>query len=59
MIASATLPMLQQLRQDLAARFPERRDVIDGALSAILAGEHALILGPPDPQTLCAPWPIP
>ncbi len=55
MTASATLPKLQQLRHDLAARFPERREVIDGALSAILAGEHALILGPPDPQTLYAP----
>ena len=28
-------------------RFPERRDVIDGALCAVLAGEHVLLLGPP------------
>jgi MoxR-like ATPase len=38
---------IQQLRTDLAARFPERKDVIDGALAAVLAGEHVLVLGPP------------
>lgn len=38
---------LQKLRADLAARFPERKDVIDGALCAILALEHVLLLGPP------------
>jgi len=38
---------LQQLRSDLSARFPERREVIDGALCAVLAGEHILLLGPP------------
>jgi len=38
---------LQDLRSDLAARFPERREVIDGALCAVLAGEHILLLGPP------------
>jgi MoxR-like ATPase len=38
---------VQQLRTDLAARFPERKDVIDGALAAVLAGEHCLLLGPP------------
>src|SRR3954471_7668808 len=38
---------LQQLRSDLAAHFPERKQVIDGALCAILAGEHVLLLGPP------------
>src|SRR6266567_796690 len=37
----------QQLRIDLAARFPERKDVIDGSLAAVLAGEHVLLLGPP------------
>ena len=41
------LPQLLQLRQDLAARFPERREVIDGALAAVLAGEHVRHLGPP------------
>lgn len=38
---------IQQLRADLCARFPERRDVIDGAVAAVLAGEHVLLLGPP------------
>jgi MoxR-like ATPase len=38
---------IQQLRADLSARFPERRDVIDGAVAAVLAGEHVLLLGPP------------
>lgn len=38
---------IQHLRADLCARFPERRDVIDGALAAVLAGEHVLLLGPP------------
>jgi MoxR-like ATPase len=38
---------LHQLRTDLAARFPERKEVIDGALAAVLAGEHVLLLGPP------------
>ncbi len=38
---------LHQLRTDLAARFPERKDVIDGALAAVLAGEHVLLLGAP------------
>jgi MoxR-like ATPase len=36
-----------RLRTDLATRFPERKDVIDGALAAVLAGEHVLLLGPP------------
>ena len=29
---------ITQLRTDLAARFPERTNVIDGALAAVLAG---------------------
>jgi MoxR-like ATPase len=36
-----------QLRTDLTTRFPERTNVIDGALAAVLAGEHVLLLGPP------------
>ncbi len=48
---------VNQLRIDLASRFPERKDVIDGALAAVLAGEHVLVLGPPDPQTFCASLP--
>jgi MoxR-like ATPase len=38
---------IKQLSADLASRFPERKDVIDGALAAVLAGEHVLLLGPP------------
>lgn len=38
---------LQLLRGDLMALFPERKDVIDGALCAVLAAEHVLLLGPP------------
>jgi len=38
---------IRQLRADLTTRFPERKDVIDGALAAVLAGEHVLLLGPP------------
>ena len=59
MTKTDTLAPFHQLRQDLASRFPERREVIDGALCAVLAGEHVLLLGPPDPLTLCAPLPSP
>jgi MoxR-like ATPase len=45
--ASAALAPIQQLRHELNGRFPERREVIDGALCAVLAQEHALLLGPP------------
>src|SRR3954467_1448451 len=38
---------IQQLRSELTSRFPERKQVIDGALCAVLAGEHVLLLGPP------------
>ncbi len=38
---------IQQLRSDLSTRFPEREPVIDGALCAVLASEHVLLLGPP------------
>ncbi|HYD51665.1 MAG TPA: AAA family ATPase [Gemmatimonadaceae bacterium] len=38
---------LHQLRAQLVTRFPERKDVIEGALAAVLAGEHVLLLGPP------------
>lgn len=35
------------LRSELIAAFPERKDVIDGALAAVLAGEHVILIGPP------------
>ncbi|MCC6334312.1 MAG: AAA family ATPase [Myxococcales bacterium] len=38
---------LQKLRTELHSLFPERRLVIDGALCAVLAREHVLLLGPP------------
>jgi MoxR-like ATPase len=38
---------IRQLCTDLAVRFPERKEVIEGALAAVLAGEHVLLLGPP------------
>jgi len=47
MTKTDTLAPFHQLRQDLASRYPERREVIDGALCAVLAGEHVLLLGPP------------
>jgi MoxR-like ATPase len=36
-----------QLRSELTATFPERKDIIDGSLAAVLAGEHVLLIGPP------------
>lgn len=38
---------INQLRADLMAQFPERANVIDGSLAAVLAGEHVLLIGPP------------
>ena len=38
---------INQLRADLMAQFPERKDVIDGSLAAVLASEHVLLIGPP------------
>src|SRR4029078_1343540 len=38
---------INQLRADLMAQFPERTNVIDGTMAAILAGEHVLLIGPP------------
>jgi hypothetical protein len=32
--------VIQQLRTDLTTRFPERKDVIDGAIAAVLASER-------------------
>ncbi|HET9594097.1 MAG TPA: AAA family ATPase [Anaeromyxobacteraceae bacterium] len=44
---TAPIQQLQQLRQDLAAQFPERREVIDGTLDALLCSDHILLLSPP------------
>ena len=41
------LSQVQALRAELVTAFPERREVIDGALEAVLAREHVLLLGPP------------
>ncbi|MBI1817426.1 MAG: AAA family ATPase [Deltaproteobacteria bacterium] len=38
---------LGRLREELAQLFLERGDLIDGALCALLAGQHVLIIGPP------------
>lgn len=48
-VPSTTSPLarLHELRQKLNTVFPERRDVIDGSLYALLSGEHVLLLGPP------------
>ena len=40
-------PTIQSIRNSLSSTFPERKSVIDGALSAILSSEHVLLLGPP------------
>jgi MoxR-like ATPase len=38
---------LQRIRDELANLFVEREGVIDGALVALLAGQHVLLIGPP------------
>ena len=38
---------INQLRANLMAQFPERKDVINGSLAAVLAGEHVLLMGAP------------
>ena len=38
---------LRRIREELAQAFLERSDVIDGALTALLAGHHVLLIGPP------------
>jgi MoxR-like ATPase len=37
----------RRIREELAQAFLERTDVIDGALTALLAGQHVLLIGPP------------
>lgn len=41
------LAKLRQIRDELSALFVERTEVIDGALAALLAGHHVLLVGPP------------
>jgi MoxR-like ATPase len=38
---------LRKIREELAQVFLERSEVIDGALAALLAGHHVLLIGPP------------
>src|SRR3990172_9223884 len=38
---------LRCIRDELAQTFLERSEVIDGALAALLAGQHVLLIGPP------------
>ncbi|MFQ5667211.1 MAG: AAA family ATPase [Candidatus Binatia bacterium] len=38
---------LRQIREELEQTFLERSEVIDGALTALLAGHHVLLIGPP------------
>ena len=38
---------LRRIREELAQAFLERSEVIDGALTALLAGHHVLLIGPP------------
>jgi len=38
---------LRRIREELGQTFLERADVIDGALTALLAGHHVLLIGPP------------
>src|SRR5512136_862645 len=38
---------LRRVREELGQLFLERSEVIDGALAALLAGQHILLVGPP------------
>lgn len=38
---------LQSIASELGQAFVERSEVVDGALAAILAGQHVLLIGPP------------
>src|SRR5713226_6279986 len=43
----ATQEKLKKIREELKQTFLERGDLIDGALCALLASQHLLIIGPP------------
>ena len=47
MAAATPTDKLARMREELAQIFVERVELIDGALSALLAGQHVLIIGPP------------
>lgn len=44
---SAPRVVLRAIREELQAQFLERGALIDGALVALLSGQHVLIIGPP------------
>jgi len=46
-MASTAATKLAAVRDDLKRRFAERDEFIDGALAALLARQHVLIIGPP------------
>ena len=39
--------ILQRVRQELKQLFVERDEVVDGALLALISGQHLLLIGPP------------
>src|SRR5262245_15736281 len=39
--------LLRRIREELTQAFLERTEAIDGALTALLAGHHVLLIGPP------------
>ena len=38
---------LQRVRQELKQLFIERDEIVDGALIALMSGQHLLLIGPP------------
>lgn len=42
-----SLKKITIIKSELNALFPERENVINGLLTAVIAGEHVLLLGPP------------
>lgn len=46
-MSSNMLAKLQELRQQLNRRNPERTEVIDAILVALIAGQHVALIGPP------------
>src|SRR5215510_16190845 len=38
---------LERIREELSGLFLERGELIDAALTALLAGQHVLVIGPP------------